>query len=113
MAVRSLDQFNFHHTLAQTAGVSLIYFTAPACGACKQLRWVFDHHAGEFALLNLFEVDAGREMALTNEFNVFHLPALFLYNDGEFHAEIQAEPLPHALITAIEAALAALPMEAP
>ncbi len=113
MAVSSLDQFNFHHTLAETGGVSLVYFTSPACGSCKQLRWVFDHHPDEFALLNLFEVDAEREMALTNEFNVFHLPSLFLYNDGEYHAEIQAEPLPAAILAAIENALATAPMEAP
>jgi thioredoxin 1 len=111
--VVALDQFNFHHTLAETAGVSLVYFTAAACGACKQLKWVFDHHPQEFALLNLFEVDAEREMALTHEFGLFHLPALFLYNDGEFHSEIQAEPLPHTLLAAIESALAQPPCEAP
>jgi thioredoxin 1 len=113
MASGTLDQFNFHHTLAETEGVSLVYFTAPACGSCRQLKWVFDHHPDEFALLNLFEVDAQREMALTYEFGVFHLPALFLFNEGEFHAEIQAEPLPHAIIAAVEAALAQPAMEAP
>jgi thioredoxin-like negative regulator of GroEL len=113
MTVQPLDQFNFHHVLADTAGVSLIYFTASACGACKQLKWMFDHHPDEFALLSLFEVDAQREMALTHEFGVFHLPALFLFNEGEFHAEIQAEPLPHAIIAAVEAALAQPAKEAP
>ena len=113
MAIRSLDQFNFHHTLAETEGVSLVYFTSPACGSCKQLKWVFDHHPEEFALLNLFEVDAQRDMALTHEFSVFHLPSLFLFNDGEFHAEIHAEPLPDAIIEAVESALAVPATEAP
>jgi hypothetical protein len=44
---------------------------------------------------------------------VFHLPSLFLFNDGEFHAEIHAEPLPDAIIAAVEAALAESPREAP
>jgi len=113
MAVRTLDQFNFHHTLAETPGVSLVYFTSPACGSCKRLRSIFDNHAQEFAQLNLFEVDAQREMALTNEFGIFHLPALFLYNEGEFHTEIHAEPLPSSIIAAIETALAAPAQEAP
>lgn len=113
MAVTALDQFNFHHTLAQTEGVSLVYFTAPACGACKRLKQLFLHNPEVFAQLNLFEVDAQREMALTNEFGVFHLPAMFLFNRGEFHAEIQAEALPHAILAAVEAALAAPAQEAP
>ena len=93
--------------------MSLVYFTSPACGSCKQLKWVFDHHSEDFARLNLFKVDAQSEMALTNEFDVFHLPSLFLYNDGEFHAEIQTEPLADAIITAVEAALEKPPLEAP
>ena len=113
MVVRTLNQFNFHHTLAETEGVSLIYFTSPACGSCKKLKWVFNHYPEDFARLNLFEVDAQSEMALTNEFNVFHLPSLFLYNDGEFHADIQAEPLPHSILAAVDAALKKPPLEAP
>jgi thioredoxin-like negative regulator of GroEL len=113
VVIRSLDQFNFHHILAGTGGSSLVFFTSPACGACKQLKRMFEQHLHEFEQLQLFEVDAQSEMALTNEFNVFHLPAMFLYHDGEFHAEIQAEPLPHAILTAVEAALAQPAMEAP
>jgi thioredoxin 1 len=113
VAVGLLDQFNFHHILAETDGVSLVYFTAPACSSCKRLKWVFEHHPDKFVMLNLFEVDAQRDMALTHEFNVFHLPSLFLFNDGEFHAEIHAEPLPDAIIAAVEAALAESPREAP
>ncbi len=113
MAVSSLDQFNFHHILAETAGVSLVIFTSPACGSCKQLRQLFARHPDAFSQLKLFEVDAEREMALTHEFGVFHLPAMFLYRDGEFHAEIQAEALPQAIVAAVESALAAPAAEAP
>jgi len=113
MAARRLDQFNFHHVLAETEGVSLVYFTAPVCGACRQLKRVFERHAGEFAWLNLFEVDAEQELALTREFEVFHLPAMFLFRDGDFHAELQAEATPQGLRAAVEAALAAEPQEAP
>ncbi len=113
MVITVLDQFDFHHTLTEAGGLSLVTFTSPGCGACKQLKRVFEHHPDEFAGLNLFEVDAQRDMALTNEFNVFHLPSLFLYHDGEFHAEIQAEASPPAIMAAIETALAEPPCEAP
>lgn len=113
MAVRALDQFDFHHTLAEIGGVSLVYFTAPACGACRQLRQLFQQQEALFSRINLFEVDAQREMALTNEFEVFHLPTMFLFNNGEFHAEIHAAPLPRAILAAVENALQAQPMEAP
>jgi len=113
MMIRGLDQFEFHHTLAETGGVSLVYFTAPACGACRQLRAMFEHSLEVFSGINLFEVDAQRESALTHEFNLFHLPAMFLFREGEFHSELQAEPLPHAILAAVAAALEQPPMEAP
>ena len=39
---------------------------------------------------HIFEVDAQRDMALTRELEIFHLPALFLYRDGHFHAPVQS-----------------------
>ncbi len=113
MTAEQLSQFDFHHTLAQAEGVSLVYFTAPGCGACRQLKHILESSPQEFALLNVFEVDAQQDMALTREFEVFHLPAMFLYKDGHFHAPIHAEPQPASLIAAIEAALAQPPQEAP
>lgn len=113
MPMNTLDQFNFHHKLVESGGTSLVVFTAQGCGACRRLKRVFESHPGEFSSLALYEVDAQHEMALTREFEIFHLPAMFLYHEGEFHAEIQAEPLPGAILAAIGRALAAPPMEAP
>lgn len=113
MPVTRLTQFDFHHTLAETGGVSLVYFTAPGCGACRQLRQMLESHPDAFTQFNLFEVDAQQDMALTREFEVFHLPSLFLFKDGQFHAPIHSEPLPQSLISAVEAALATEPQEAP
>ena len=113
MALTRLNQFDFHPTLAEKKGVSLIMFTAPGCGSCRQLRQVLEGHPQEFADLHLFEVDAQQDQALTNEFDVFHLPSLFLFRDGQFHAQIEAEPLPQQIKDAIAAALAEGPQEAP
>jgi thioredoxin 1 len=106
-----LDQFNFHHNLESAPGVSLVVFTGPACGACKTLKQVLED--ARFGEMNLFEVDAGEEMGLTREYNVFHLPAMFLFIDGRFHCELQAEAEAAHLRTAIDAALGRPPGEAP
>lgn len=108
-----LDQFEFHHVLAATPGLALVCFTGPACGACRQLKAMFAQHAQLFTDIRLFEVDAERDLALTREFDVFHLPALFLYRDGHFHCELHAEMHPTGLRAAIEAALSVPPQEAP
>lgn len=113
MALTKLSQFDFHQTLAEKKGVSLVMFTAPGCGSCRQLRQVLEGHPQEFSDLHLFEVDAQQDQALTNEFDVFHLPSLFLFRDGHFHAQIEAEPLPQHITAAITAALSEGPQEAP
>ena len=109
--VTPLSQAEFHHVLAETPGRALVYFTGPACGACKRLKGLFEREAARVAGLTLFEVDAEREMGLVREFEVFHLPSLFLFIDGCYHAPIHAEATPSALLAAIVNA-AALPAEA-
>ncbi|WP_127475963.1 thioredoxin family protein [Sulfurivermis fontis] len=104
---------DFHHRLAETPGVSLVLFTGPACGACKRLKQVLREQRALFADVHLFEVDAGRDMALTREFGVFHLPALFLFRDGEYHCALHSEAQPEHLRAAIDAALARPAEEAP
>jgi len=113
MTTALLSQFDFHHTMAQTEGISLVYFTAPGCGACRQLKGIFERFPDKFASLSMYEVDAQQDMALTREFDVFHLPSMFLFKDGHFHAPIHAEPYPESLIAAIETALEHDPEEAP
>lgn len=104
---------DFHHRLAVTPGVSLVLFTGPACGACKRLKQVLAEQRELFADVHLFEVDAERDMALTREFGVFHLPAMFLFRDGDYHCELHSEAQAGRLRAAIDAALAGPAEEAP
>ncbi|MCB1774405.1 MAG: thioredoxin family protein [Gammaproteobacteria bacterium] len=108
-----LDQFDFHPTLMHTTGIALVTFSSVDCGSCRHLRQVMQVVAREQPAWQLFEVDAQRDAALTREFDVFHLPALFLFADGEFHCEIHAEATPAAIIAATLAGLAQPPKEAP
>lgn len=111
--IRALTQFDFHHRLEETPGAALVVFTAPLCGACKMLRTAMTHYGEGNPEVTLFEVDAQQDMALAREFDVFHLPALFLYLDGRFHAEIQCETLPEKIAEAVVDARLGPAAEAP
>ena len=104
---------DLHHRLAATQGISLVLFTGPACGACKRLKQVLHERHDMFTDVNLFEVDAERDMALTREFGVFHLPAMFLFRDGDYHCELHSEAAAERLRVAIDAALVRPAEEAP
>ena len=86
----SLRQGGFHHTLADTPNVSLVLFTSPECGSCRQLKALLPKLLETHTDWHLFEVDAQQEMGLTQEFEVFHLPTLFLYYEGQFYCELKA-----------------------
>jgi len=39
----------------------------------------------------LYEVDVSEATGVARYFGIFHLPTLYLYRDGQFHAELQCE----------------------
>jgi thioredoxin-like negative regulator of GroEL len=109
----ALTQFDLHHRLAEVAGPSVVCFTAPACGSCRQMKRALGALRSDRPALSVFEVDAQHEPGLAREFAVFHLPALFLFVDGEYHRPVEAEPLPKRLAAAIDAAIDLPALEAP
>ncbi|MCF6205207.1 MAG: thioredoxin family protein [Methylococcaceae bacterium] len=107
--IKELDEFNFHQQLEENSGIVLVFFTGPHCASCHHLRDLLQENSdllssalGEF---EAFEVKADKAGALVNEFNVFHLPSMFLYNNGVFHCELHSEAHPKKLIEAIIEAL--------
>jgi len=111
--IAALDQFRFHHTLEETRGAALVIFTSQLCGACNLLREAMKAYGADHQDVAMFEVDAQQDPGLAEEFDVFHLPALFLYMDGRYHAEIQCEPVADKLASAVDAARAQPAAEAP
>jgi thioredoxin-like negative regulator of GroEL len=108
-----LDEFGFHQRLAQGRGTALVIFTSQGCSSCRAWKTLLAQHRQLHADLELFEVDAGHAQALAREFNVFHLPALFLYRDGHYHGALHCEARTGALTLAIQSALAAPAQDAP
>ena len=109
----ALSQFDFHARLADTAGPALILFTAAGCGGCRHLRRVLREVQRREPAWRVYEVDAERDAALTNEFEVFHLPTVFLFSNGDFHCQLEAEARPAAIISATRSALQQTAQEAP
>lgn len=103
--IARLNDFNFHHRLAETPGVALVFFTAPQCGACRSLKQALTTLLRAGLPYPLFEVDAVHNGGLLNALEIFHLPALFVYVDGHYHRELQCELLPERIQQAIDKAL--------
>ena len=99
--------------MAKVRGVALVCFTQAGCGTCRHVKTVLENMATAEPALQVFEVRADEESALAREFDVFHLPALFVYLDGEFHAPLHAEPRADALRAALADVIAAPAQEPP
>lgn len=112
-AVVSLEQFEFHQTLEATSGIALVFFSSKECSSCRYWEQLLDRFCLKRPDITAFKIDAGRDRALTEEFDVFHLPSLFLYRDGAYHCPLQAEASLEALESAIDAALHAPAEEMP
>jgi len=108
-----LDEFGFHHRLAETASEALVMFTGASCSSCRAWKHLLTEYHRRHPELALFEVDAGHAQALAREFGVFHLPALFLYRDGQFHGALQCEARPDVLASAISNVFSGPAQDAP
>ncbi len=109
----ALTQFDFHHALEDRSGLSIAFFSSSSCSSCAYWRKLLEQYRDQHPDVEIYEVDAKRDLALAEEFNIFHLPALFLYTDGEFHSEIQCEASLRKLESAIDVALASPAQELP
>lgn len=108
-----LDQFEFHHRLGRTPALAIVLFTSRGCTSCKAWKRLLAEYRRRHLETHVFEVDAERDLALTREFAVFHLPGLFLYLNGRYHSALQSEARMESLEAAITAAVAGAPQEAP
>jgi len=109
-AIKALTQFDFYPQIEQTKGLSLIYFTAHFCASCKHLTHILSQLAEEQKDVSIFQVDAQQDQALVAEYEVFHLPAMFLFHNGHYHAQLQCEARIPNILNAIKRA-AELPAE--
>ena len=100
-----LSEFDFHPRLAASPGVAVVMFSGPDCGACKRLeKHLPDWLRGQAS--HLYKIDAQRSTALAHAYEVYHLPSLFVFMDGHFHAPLSAEAAPGPMRAALDKLLA-------
>ena len=108
----ALHEGDYHARLAATRGTTVVLFSNAHCGACRVWK-----HLLPSALIDLvahfFEVDAGTATGIARYFGIFHLPTVYLYRDGHFHAELQAEARAVAVQDAVRNLFAAPAQEEP
>lgn len=62
---------------------------------------------------HLYEVDIAEATGVARGYDIFHLPTVYLYRDGAFHAELQCEARRDAIRTTVLALLAGKAQEEP
>lgn len=111
--IQRLNDHNFYNALGETTGPSIVFFSKPGCSSCHLWKRLLEELLQQRDDIQIFEVDAEQNMALSHEYELFHLPAMFLFLNGEFHCELQSEARLPDLQTALEVALDSPAEEAP
>jgi hypothetical protein len=101
-----------HRFIDALPGRVLLMFGSRACGTCRAAQARVPSLA-EGRVDALVYIDAEVQTALVREYEVFHLPAMFLFRAGRYHALLHAPLTPAEFGQAIDAALAGPAQEAP
>nr|WP_226844637.1 thioredoxin family protein [Acidithiobacillus ferriphilus] len=95
--METVSELGFWQRMATTQGLIILFFTSAGCHSCRIWRKLLADYEAARSGLQVWEVDAGIDMGITQELNVYHLPALFLFRDGHYQRPIQVEARAHAL----------------
>ena len=91
-----LAEGTFHARLASSSGLAVVLFSAPHCGACCAWKQLLPSALADQADV-FYEVDVSEATGVARYFDIFHLPTVYLYRDGQFHAELQCEARPDSI----------------
>lgn len=106
-----LTDFDIDRQLLDLPGASLVIFTSAGCAAC---RWARERLPDLVLPVDrLCWVDAGENGGAVQRYEVFHLPALFVVRDGNFHGALRSSLDRQALALALLDALDRAPQELP
>ena len=108
----TLHEGDYHVRLAATRGTAVVLFSNAGCGACRVWKHLLPS-ALTGLITHFFEVDANAATGVVRYFGIFHLPTVYLYRDGHFHAELQTEAQVAAIQNAVRNLFAAPAQEEP
>jgi thioredoxin 1 len=111
--LQSLNDANFYATIEASHGVSIVFFSGASCHSCRHWKILLSQLVAKRPALQVFEIDAQQSMGLTQEYDVFHLPALFVFVNGHYHAPLECEARLETIEQTLDQVLAAPAQEAP
>lgn len=85
-----LTEGDYHARLARTQGLAVVLFSHVHCGSCRVWKCLLPE-ALSTTVQHFFEVDVALDTGAARYFGIFHLPTIYLYRHGQFHAELQCE----------------------
>jgi thioredoxin-like negative regulator of GroEL len=92
-AFTRLAEGEFHQRLAAVSGTAVVLFSSAHCGACRAWKKLLPTALSGLADA-WFELDVGEATGVARYYGIFHLPTIYLYRGGQFHAELQCEARP-------------------
>ena len=107
-----LAEGEFHARLAAATGLAVVLFSAPHCSACRAWKQLLPDALAQQASA-FYEVDVSEATGVARYFGIFHLPTIYLYRDGQFHAELQCEARPESIRQSIRQLLLAPAQDEP
>lgn len=90
----------------------MVLFGAPRCHACVAWKRLLPQALGDAADA-YYEVDVSEATGVARYYDIFHLPTIYLFRDGRFHAEVQCEARPDAVRHTVQRLLAAPAQDEP
>ncbi|WP_256666338.1 MULTISPECIES: thioredoxin [unclassified Pseudomonas] len=111
MKALELTDLDIDQQLLGLPGTSLLVFTSVGCSSC---RWARQQLPGwALPVDRVCWIDAGHNGGAVERYQIFHLPALFVVCDGQFHGALQARLTASDLTHGVEQALTRKPEELP
>jgi len=111
--LRRINDSNFYSVLQDSNGVVIVFFTSAGCNSCRYWKALLEQLSIQRPALQVFEIDAEQSMGLAREYEVFHLPALFVFVNGQYHAPLQCEARLETIDHTLDSLLAAPAQDAP
>ena len=87
-AYAPLTEGDYHARIASTSGNAVVLFSHAHCGSCRVWKRLLPE-ALSGSVQHFFEVDVALDTGAARYFAIFHLPTIYLYRNGQFHAELQ------------------------
>lgn len=116
--IEPLDALSFQSTIARTRGAALVLFARESDPQLKSMRLLLESAAASRDW-SLFWVDPAFDPSWAMHLGLTALPSLWLYVDGDYHANVLAMPgvsglsRPAAIAAAVAQARLGPPMPPP